>query len=72
MRHKKEIKKAIGIAAVYTKQSAWRWKGDALVKAAQIDLLIDRADNCINLCEMKFSSAPYILTKKYADELLQK
>ena len=38
----------------------------------QIDLLIDRADNTINLCEMKFYDTPYQLTKKNTEELLKK
>ena len=39
---------------------------------AQIDLLIDRRDHAINLCEMKFSLHPFIIDKKYAQELQQK
>ncbi|MGB0431478.1 MAG: hypothetical protein ACPGLV_13470, partial [Bacteroidia bacterium] len=38
-------------------------------KNAQIDLLIDRADNVVTVCEMKFYNKPYTVTKKYADEL---
>ena len=72
LKHINMVKKALGIAAVYTEQSAWRFKGDAAIKGAQVDLLIDRADNCINLCEIKFSAAPFLVTKRYADELLQK
>lgn len=72
LKHIAQIKQALGIAAVYTEQSAWRWKGDASLGGAQIDLLIDRADGCINLCEIKFAEAPYVITKKYAAELLRK
>lgn len=36
---------------------------------AQIDLLIDRSDRMINLCEMKFSNEPYIITKDYEMKL---
>lgn len=43
------------MSGVYTEASTWRYnpikKGE---KGAQIDLLIDRADHCINLCEIKF------------------
>ena len=38
-------------------------------KEAEIDLVIDRADQCINLCEIKFSNAPYEMSKSYAREL---
>lgn len=34
-----------------------------------MDLLLDRADHCINLCEMKFSGSEFTIDKKYADEL---
>ncbi len=36
---------------------------------AQIDLLIDRADACINLCEMKFSETEFVIDKDYAARL---
>jgi hypothetical protein len=35
-------------------------------------MLIDRADGIINICEMKFYDAPFIITKKYADDLQEK
>ena len=38
----------------------------------QIDLLLDRKDRCMNLCEMKFSTEEFIISKKYAAELAQK
>ncbi|HRP55870.1 hypothetical protein [Agriterribacter sp.] len=41
-------------------------------KGAQVDMLINRADNIINICEMKFYDAPFIITKKYAAELRNK
>jgi uncharacterized protein len=72
LKHIPQIKKALGIGAVYTQESAWRYaaKGDG--KGVQIDLLIDRQDNCINLCEVKFSNKVFNLTKDYADNLTQK
>jgi len=66
LHHVTQIKKALGISIVQT--SVYSWQS----KAAQIDLIIDRKDQVINLCEMKFSFAPYIITKKYADALRQK
>ena len=39
---------------------------------AQIDLLIDRADGCINVCEMKFSEGEFVIDKAYAAELNRK
>ncbi len=39
---------------------------------AQIDLLIDRSDHTINLCEMKYSESEYLITNAYAGELKRK
>ncbi|GEP94683.1 AAA family ATPase [Chitinophaga cymbidii] len=68
-KHVQQIKKALGIAAVYTEASGWRYtpkKGEA---GAQIDLLLDRADHSINVCEMKFANGEFTIDKKYANEL---
>ena len=64
-----QIKKALGIDGVLTETSVWRYvplKGE---QGAQIDLLLDRQDRCINVCEIKFSTDDYVITKKYAAEL---
>ena len=42
------------------------------VSGVQIDLLIDRNDQVVNLCEMKFSKAEYTITKDYEKSLRQK
>ena len=68
--HVQQIKKALGIAGVLTKTSTWRSKKKK--DGAQIDLVIDRRDHVINLCEMKFSIIPFTITKRYADQLMQK
>ena len=55
--------------------SSWRYvlgKGkdtENVEKGAQIDLLIDRADRTINLCEMKFSTAPFRISDAYKQSL---
>jgi uncharacterized protein len=72
LKHIPQIKKALGIGAVYTQESAWRYTSKGEDKGVQIDLLIDRQDNCINLCEVKFSNKIFNLTKEYADNLTQK
>jgi hypothetical protein len=72
IRHVHAIKKALGISSVYTEQSAWRLHGAKTKTGAQIDLLINRKDDCINLCEMKFYNTQFIVTKKYAAELANK
>lgn len=67
LQHISKIKKAIGIAAVATTEHTWRYvpeEGDKDVKGAQIDLLIDRDDNVINVCEMKWASEEFVIQKK--------
>jgi hypothetical protein len=73
-KHALQIKKALGIEGVLTEESVWRYKpakGNA-GQGAQIDLLIDRRDHCINICEMKFATDEYAIDKKYAAELDKK
>ncbi len=70
--HTEQIKKALGISGVYTEEAAWSGKTEPDGTGAQIDLLIDRADNVINVCEIKFSQHPFTIDKKYAAELRNK
>lgn len=68
--HLPQIKKALGISGVQSTSSSWR---SATIKnGAQIDLVIDRRDQVINLCEMKFSINPFVIDSKYAEELRNK
>jgi hypothetical protein len=61
--HLQQIKKALGISGISTSASGWQ------IKDAQIDLVIERADRFVNLCEMKFSVEQYEITKEYADKI---
>ena len=61
--HIPQIKRALGIEGVKTNISAWSVKGDDDKEGAQIDLLIARADNIVNLCEMKFAGDSYVIDK---------
>jgi AAA+ ATPase superfamily predicted ATPase len=70
--HLDQVKKALQIGAVQSTASSWRQTGTSSEPGAQIDLLLDRADQCINICEMKFSTQPFAIDKKYARELEQK
>ena len=72
MKHVSKLKDALGIAAVYTEFSGIFYKGDAKGKGAQIDLIIDRQDNVINICEAKFYDKPFVITRAYAEELRNK
>lgn len=70
MSHIPQIKKTLGINGIETESSSWR--SSNTINGAQIDLLIDRRDGVINICEMKFSVGTFIIDKKYNNELLNK
>ncbi len=70
--HIKAIKQALGIPAVRTRECGFIFKGDDCYSGAQIDLLIDRDDNTINICEMKYTNSEYPISAKYAKELQNK
>jgi AAA+ ATPase superfamily predicted ATPase len=72
LKHITQIKSALGIAAVNTQESVWRYIPGKGEKGAQIDLLIDRQDNCINICEMKFSTSVFTIDPSYGMELKNK
>lgn len=67
MMHVIQIKKALGIAGVTTNVASWR--SNSKNNKSQIDLLIDRKDQVINLCEIKFCENTFRLTKSYATTL---
>lgn len=74
LKHIDEIEKALGISVIATTASPWRYqplqsKGK---QGTQIDLLIDRADKTINLCELKFYNSEFTIDTKYAKELRSK
>ena len=74
LKHIDQIKIGLGIQGIETEESAWRYissKGRS-EKGAQIDLLVDRKDRSINICEMKFYTDEYSIDKSYANELHQK
>ncbi len=71
LKHQAQIKKALGISGIKTQESNWWYlpaKGSDDT-GAQIDLVIDRSDHCINLCEMKFYDAPWSMGKEDAAKL---
>jgi AAA+ ATPase superfamily predicted ATPase len=70
LNHIKQIKASLGISGVQTSVSSW--KDTSAENGAQIDLILDRKDQIINLCEMKFSIDEYEITKQYDAQLRQK
>ncbi|MCB1206024.1 MAG: ATP-binding protein [Verrucomicrobiae bacterium] len=72
-KHIRQIKQALGIAEVDTEHGSWVHRPDDIwPEGAQIDLLLDRADNTVNLFELKFSQGPFTITKDYAGHLRRK
>jgi hypothetical protein len=67
--HIQQIKAALGIAGVSSTQSAWALRGDDEKEGVQIDLLISRKDNVVNMCEMKFCGDEYKVSKVYERKL---
>ncbi|MDO4512149.1 MAG: ATP-binding protein [Bacteroidales bacterium] len=64
MLHIHQIKKALECAAVASEQSSWTLRNDENHDGAQMDLIISRADNVVNLCEMKFYSTEISISKE--------
>ena len=68
--HLDAIKSALGISGVHT--SCFPWVSDQTKDGAQIDLVIERADNLTNICEMKFTDHPFSMTRETERDLLHK
>ena len=70
--HQKEVKKALGISGVQAEVYPWHATAEGNAPGAQIDMLIDRADRVVNLCEMKFSQDDFAISKDYDERLRRK
>lgn len=77
LHHIRQIKKSLGISGVLANVYSWssrpfvdvtgaEWKG------GQIDMLIDRADGAINICEMKYAKDEYMITADYEQRLRER
>ena len=62
--HIEKIKQKLGISGVNSTESSWIVSNDGK-QQMQIDMLINRSDNIINLCEIKFYSSPFTIDKQY-------
>lgn len=61
--HIKQVKVALGISGVSTQTYSY------CSKSSQIDMIIERGDKVINLCEMKFVEDEFVITKSYSEKL---
>jgi AAA+ ATPase superfamily predicted ATPase len=66
LKHDKQILIGLGINGIDANSSSWR------NDKAQIDLIIERSDRTINICELKFSEDEFTITKSYADTIRKK
>lgn len=67
--HIPQIKRRLGIEGVATNCFSWHIPATDEISGAQIDLLIDRNDQIINLCEMKWSQGEYLLTQSEVQKI---
>lgn len=72
MKHIEAIKNALQIGGIYSEHSGFIFSGDEFIPGVQIDLLIDRNDQVINICEMKFYQKEFSISKSYAEQLRKK
>lgn len=72
-KHISQIKKTLHIPDG-TEVSSWRYVAskDENSSGGQIDLIFDRPDNIVNLCEIKYCSSPFPIDKKYAALMLNR
>ena len=66
LKHVPQIKKALKIEGIHSTNSSWTGNG------TQVDLVIKRADNWVNLCELKFYSSPFKIGKNELIDLRNK
>lgn len=71
-KHISQLKKALGISGIISNEYSWFYKGSATEKGAQLDFIIDRNDNCINLLELKYYETEFEVTQSYAQQLIEK
>ncbi len=70
--HIDQILQSLGIGGLHADLSSWYFKGNQELRGAQVDLVIDRKDGIIHLCEAKFSKEEFVITKDYIKRLRHK
>lgn len=72
LQHIDQVKRALQIAGISSVESSLIVRGNDGNDGMQIDLLIDRADDVVNVCEMKFCKSEFTVTKSYADTITRR
>ena len=71
--HLSQVRRALGVGSIHVEAYGWSFKGDETYPdGVQIDLVLERADNVINICEMKYSANVYAIDKAYDSALGRK
>jgi uncharacterized protein len=69
LQHINEIKRSLMLTTIKCNVSSFIYKGDTYNEGFQIDLLIERADNVINICEIKYYNKPFVMDRKYYQQI---
>ena len=87
LKHLRQVKSALGIGGIVTSAGSWQYQaagsrstkqsvpsgeGETELRGAQIDLLLDRADGVISMCEAKYAQKPFVVDKETAEILERK
>ncbi|MBQ9077781.1 MAG: ATP-binding protein [Muribaculaceae bacterium] len=72
LHHIPQIRQGLGISGIQSDVCSWTTPATENHRGVQIDLLINRKDQIVNLCEMKYSTNEYEITKRYNDELQER
>ena len=70
--HVRQIKAALGISGVSTEETLWSKRGGEDQAGTQIDMIIQRKDNVVNLCEIKFCNDEFAVDKDYHFTLVRR
>lgn len=74
LEHLSQIRQALGISGVHCSANAWSCAADLErgIQGSQVDLVIVRDDRIVNICEMKWTSGPFVATKATATSMRRK
>ena len=74
LKHSEQIKRALGLENIHSNIGGWRYlpKKGSKNAGTQIDLIFDREDGAVTLCEIKYSDYVFKVDKEYAKDLASK
>ena len=70
--HIEQVKYALGISGVLTTESEWTVDSSDGQEGMQVDLLIDRADRVVDVCEIKFCNDEFSLNSSYSRKIMSR